>query len=155
MAEVSLSDFYLLGDLHVYDIAARAWNDLSYTATGIPPTPRAGHGFMEMDGLLYVHGGYGYIGEEGWGRAIATVCDGGGSDAWNECTHTCEHFSFLCFSVHIEVGVAQSYISESECIGSIKDLNHFFYQSIATPMCILYFPTPHFPFLAHTGFVAN
>jgi len=44
-------------DLHVFNISALAWSDLSDPAAGIPPSPRAGHGFKAVEELLYVHGG--------------------------------------------------------------------------------------------------
>ena len=47
-----------LGDLHVYEIAAMTWTDLSGPESGIPPTAREEHGFTAAGGLLYVLGGY-------------------------------------------------------------------------------------------------
>ena len=47
-----------LGDLHVYDPFVMAWTDLSYPASGTPPSPRYGHGFTAAGGKLYVHGGW-------------------------------------------------------------------------------------------------
>ena len=48
----------VLGDLHVFDLAALAWTDLTEAAGGARPSPRAGHGFAAANGKLYVFGGY-------------------------------------------------------------------------------------------------
>ena len=54
-----------MGDLYVYDPVAMAWTNLSAAASGIPPCPRAGHGFTAAGDRLYVHGGWGFGGENG------------------------------------------------------------------------------------------
>ena len=49
----------------MYEPINKTWIDLSDPASGIPPSPRASHGFTAVDGLLYVHGGgYGGNGEK-------------------------------------------------------------------------------------------
>ncbi len=40
-----------------------AWTKLSKVASGSAPAPRCGHGFASADGMLYVFGGQGVIGE--------------------------------------------------------------------------------------------
>ncbi len=44
-----------LSDMHVYDIDARSWTDLSEPASGTPPYGRYGHGFAALESKLYVH----------------------------------------------------------------------------------------------------
>ena len=46
-----------VNDLYAYDPASMAWTNLSATASGAPPSPRAFHGFTSAGGKLYVHGG--------------------------------------------------------------------------------------------------
>ena len=53
-----------LGDLHMFDPVAMAWTDLFYHASGTLPSPRHAHGFTAAGGWLYVHGGFGDIGDE-------------------------------------------------------------------------------------------
>ena len=43
--------------MHMYDISNMCWTDLSTPAKGQPPSPRWGHGFAELGGLLYVFSG--------------------------------------------------------------------------------------------------
>ena len=35
-----------------------AWTDLSGTASGLAPSPRASFGFASVGGRIYVHGGF-------------------------------------------------------------------------------------------------
>jgi hypothetical protein len=53
----------LLGDLHVLDPSQLAWTELSKVVSGSAPAPRCGHGFASADGMLYVFGGQGVVGE--------------------------------------------------------------------------------------------
>lgn len=53
-----LADGQRLKDLHEYDIASRTWTDLSSPITGTAPNERYWFGFAELDGRLYVLGGY-------------------------------------------------------------------------------------------------
>ena len=52
-----------LVDLLVYDPASIAWTDLSAGASGTLPPPRFCHGFTAAGARLYVHGGFGEIGD--------------------------------------------------------------------------------------------
>ena len=40
-----------------------AWTDLTLDVSGIPPSPRYGHGFTAAGARLYVHGGFGENGD--------------------------------------------------------------------------------------------
>ena len=46
-----------LGDLHSFDPVAVAWKDLSVPTRGTVPTARSLHGFVSLNGTLYVQGG--------------------------------------------------------------------------------------------------
>ena len=59
-----------MDDLFLFDPISVAWIAIVTTPTngnekiarGLPPTPRAEHGFAETNGKLYVHGGLSYFG---------------------------------------------------------------------------------------------
>ena len=53
----------LLADLHTLNLSSNVWTELTLASNGTAPTARAFHGFAWTDGKLYVHGGYGYLGE--------------------------------------------------------------------------------------------
>ena len=60
-----------LNDLHEYDPATWAWEDLSAATSGAPPSVGGWHGFASAGGKLYVHGGaclgvMGARGESNW-----------------------------------------------------------------------------------------
>ena len=57
----SHADIY--ADLHMFDPAAMAWTDLTLDVSGAPPSPRGFHGFTAAGARLYVHGGFGEIGD--------------------------------------------------------------------------------------------
>ena len=46
-----------LNDLHMYYPANMSWTDLSTPASGVPPSPRWGHGFAALNGLFYAFAG--------------------------------------------------------------------------------------------------
>ena len=48
-----------LNDLYEFDPVTASWSDLTWTASGNPPSPRAEFGFTSCGGKLFVHGGYG------------------------------------------------------------------------------------------------
>jgi hypothetical protein len=53
---VMTSELHAGSNLYAYDTVAMTWN--LDTASGTPPSSRTFHGFTEMGGKLYVHGGY-------------------------------------------------------------------------------------------------
>lgn len=52
----------LLNDINMYAPSKISWTDLSVAVSGIPPSPRDGHGLAVEGGKLYVHGGVGNSG---------------------------------------------------------------------------------------------
>ena len=53
------SDAGFLDDLYEFDPATAIWTNLGAVAKGVPPVPRAYHGFASTAPTqLYVHGGY-------------------------------------------------------------------------------------------------
>ena len=48
----------VLGDTLVLDLLSLVWTNLTDLAEGVPPSPRAGHGFVTANNRLFVLGGY-------------------------------------------------------------------------------------------------
>ena len=47
----------LLGDMMEFDPTSKIWENLTEIQLGVPPSPRACHGFASASGKIYVHGG--------------------------------------------------------------------------------------------------
>ena len=57
------SSWIVFDDLYKFDPTSMAWTNLSSHVSGIPPSPRYGHGFKAAGGRLFVHGGWGEFGD--------------------------------------------------------------------------------------------
>ena len=64
----------ILGDMFVFDTDGMFWSNVSKPAAGNIPSPRFAHGFTELGGMLYIHGGYLDPCAEDSGLAIILKC---------------------------------------------------------------------------------
>jgi hypothetical protein len=63
----------MANDLHVYDITAAGWTDLSVPMSGSPPSQRMFQGFTSAKGKLYVFGGTGIFTGNANGLLLTTL----------------------------------------------------------------------------------
>ena len=96
-------------DFHMFDPASRVWTELTSDVSGSLPSPRGSHGFTAAGARLYVHGGWGEIGD---------VCRGGGG--WSRWGISNQKIRLYCVGDSSYETVACKAKILAPCVGDIS-----------------------------------